>query len=104
MLRGAPALQMDALPPALRPLVQPIDTWFEARRLALLFEAQVGAGKLMVCSMDLASDLDQRLVARQMRASVLHYMQSDAFAPVQAVNPGQLSTLIKNSVGAVPTE
>ena len=61
--------------------MQPIDTWFEARRLGLLFEAQVGRGKLMVCSMDLRTNLDERLVARQLLHSVLRYMQSAAFAP-----------------------
>ena len=44
---------LDDLPPELRPIVQPIDTWFEARRLGLVFEARVAGGKLLVCSMDL---------------------------------------------------
>jgi len=81
LIHGSAALTLDGLPPALRPLVQPIDTWFEARRLGLLFEAQVGGGKLMVCSMDLHSDLEHRLVARQMLVSLLAYLQSADFAP-----------------------
>lgn len=95
LIHGAAAMQIDALPPALRPLVQPIDTWFEARRLALLLEVRVGAGKLMLCAMDLASDLDQRLVARQMRHSVLRYMQSAAFQPMQPVSAQQLQGLVR---------
>ena len=63
------------------PLIQPIDTWFEARRLGLLLEARVGSGKLVVCTMDLTSDLDQRPVARQFRSSLLHYLGSDGFDP-----------------------
>jgi hypothetical protein len=93
LIHGAAAMQIDALPPALRPLVQPIDTWFEARRLALIFEARVGAGKLMVCSMDLAGNLDQRLVARQMRASVLRYMAGDLFAPEVEIGANALNML-----------
>jgi hypothetical protein len=81
LIHGAAAMQMEALPPALRPLVQPIDTWFENRRLGLLFETKVGNGKLVVCSMDLSTDLKQRLAARQMRQSLVAYMESDAFAP-----------------------
>jgi hypothetical protein len=65
---------MDHLPPDLRPLVQVIDTWFEARRLGLLYEAQVGDGRLVVCSMDLQSDLEHRPVARQMRYSLSQYL------------------------------
>jgi hypothetical protein len=30
---------------------------------------------------DITNRLDQRIVARQLRASILEYMQSDAFAP-----------------------
>ena len=74
LVHGAAAMCMDHLAPDLRPLVQVIDTWFEARRLGLLYEAQVGEGRLVVCSMDLESDLDKRLVARQMRYSLAQYL------------------------------
>jgi hypothetical protein len=54
------AMVLDGMPATLRPLVQPIDTWFEARRLGLLFEAKVDGGKLMVCSMVIQSDLNEK--------------------------------------------
>ncbi|HWQ12152.1 MAG TPA: glycoside hydrolase family 2 TIM barrel-domain containing protein [Roseiflexaceae bacterium] len=85
LIHGAAAMTLDHLPPSLRPIVQPIDTWFEARRLGLLFEARAGGGRLMVCSMDLSGDLERRLVARQLRHSLLRYMASDAFHPRQEV-------------------
>ncbi|NLS91256.1 MAG: glycoside hydrolase [Planctomycetaceae bacterium] len=81
LIHGAAAMTLDGLPPGLRPIVQPIDTWFEARRLGLLFEARVGGGRLMVCSMDLQNDLESRPVARQLRQSLLGYMGSKAFEP-----------------------
>ena len=81
LIHGSAAMVLDDFPPALRPLVQPIDTWFEARRLGLLFEARVGDGSLMVCTMNLAGDLSLRPVARQMWASLLAYLASDGFAP-----------------------
>ncbi|MFN8441840.1 MAG: glycoside hydrolase [Caldilineaceae bacterium] len=93
LIHGSAAMQLDALPQQLRPLVQPIDTWFEARRLALLFEAQVAGGKLMVCSMDLQHDLEKRLVARQMRYSLLAYMSSERFNPTLALTDEQVRTL-----------
>ncbi|MFO7167640.1 MAG: glycoside hydrolase family 2 TIM barrel-domain containing protein [Chloroflexota bacterium] len=93
LVHGAAAMWLDHMPPALRPLVQPIDTWFENRRLGLIFEAKVGAGRLVVCSMDLASDLDNRLVARQLRHSLLRYMASDAFAPQVEVSAAQIERL-----------
>jgi beta-galactosidase/beta-glucuronidase len=94
LISGAAAVTMDVFPPELRPLVQPIDTWFENRRLGLLFEAAVGAGKLMVCSMDLETDLEQRRVARQMRLSVIRYMQSAAFDPAVSLEVNKLQELI----------
>ena len=74
---------LDDMPPQLRPIVQVIDTWFENRRLGLVFEAQVGGGKLLVCTIDLQNDLDQRPVARQLRHSLLKYMSAEQFRPRQ---------------------
>jgi hypothetical protein len=95
LAQGAAVMSLNGLPPELRPLVQPIDTWFEARRLGLLFEAKVGRGKLMVCSMDLAGDLSRRVVARQMRHSVLAYMASERFAPAVELSPDAVLGLLK---------
>ncbi len=36
------AMILDHFPATLKPLIQPIDTWFENRRLALAFEAHAG--------------------------------------------------------------
>ncbi|HMN61219.1 MAG TPA: hypothetical protein PJ988_12685, partial [Anaerolinea sp.] len=88
------AVVIDNLPPALRALVQPIDTWFESRRLSLLFEARMGAGRLAVCSMDLESRLDERPVARQMRASLLEYMSGPAFSPLVEVSVQQVNAAL----------
>ena len=38
------AMIIDGFPADLQPLIQPIDTWFENRRLALAFEGKVGRG------------------------------------------------------------
>ncbi len=76
------AMILDQLPGALQPLIQVIDTWFENRRLALLFEGRVGHGKLMVCSINLKEDLETRPVSRQLLKSILDYMNSPSFDPV----------------------
>lgn len=93
LLHGAAAMELEAMPPELRPIVQPIDTWFRNKRLGLLFEAKVGRGGLVVCSMDLSSNLEERPVARQMRYSLLEYMAGDAFAPEVAVEPERFQSL-----------
>jgi hypothetical protein len=93
LIHGAAALTLDHLPPPLRPLVQPIDTWFEARRLGLLFEARAQGGRLMVCSMDLRSNLAERPAARQMLYSLLAYMHGPQFDPQLPVSLEQVQRL-----------
>jgi len=75
------AMILDDLDGKLQPIVQVIDDWNTNRKLGLAFEAKVGAGKLLVCSMDLQTDLDLRPVARQMRHSLLQYVGSSRFKP-----------------------
>ena len=88
---AAPML-LDALPPALKPIVQPIDDWFTNRKLALAFEARVGRGRLLVTSVDLAGEaLDP--VRRQLRASLLAYAASAQFRPTVIVTPEQIEAL-----------
>jgi len=89
------AMVIDSFPSELAPLIQPIDTWFENRRLALLFESRVGEGKLMVCSIDLDTDLPQRPVANQMKYSILKYMNSAAFNPEQELEAEQVQSLFE---------
>ena len=95
LVHGSAAMVLDGMPPKLRPLVQPIDTWFEARRLGLLFEARVLGGKIVVSSMDLSKDLDRRAVARQMRHSVLQYMAGERFNPAVELAIEQVQALFK---------
>jgi hypothetical protein len=77
--RAAPMI-LDEMPASLRPTVQVIDDWFTARKLGLMFEANVGKAKVVVCSIALD---DSNPVARQFRHSLLRYMASDKFAPKQ---------------------
>ena len=85
---------LDDFPQELQPTVQVIDDWLTNRKLALLFEVKVGAGKLVVCSFDLTTGLDQNPVARQMLASLLSYMESSKFKPAVVITPAQVESLI----------
>ncbi|MDL2241719.1 beta-glucuronidase, partial [Bacteroidales bacterium OttesenSCG-928-L03] len=74
-------MELNSFPADFQAIVQPIDTWFINRKLGTLFEANIGKGKLVVCSMDLRSDWETRPVARQLYYSVLNYMNSHRFVP-----------------------
>jgi hypothetical protein len=71
----------NAWPKSCRPLIQLIDDWNQNRKLAALAEARVGDGRLMLCAMDIETDLDRRVVARQFRKSLLDYLASPDFQP-----------------------
>ena len=60
----------------------------------MLFEARVGKGKLLVCSMNLKDDLAHRPAARQMLTSLYTYLGSDKFQPVQELSPELLDNLL----------
>ncbi|WP_195763470.1 discoidin domain-containing protein [Duganella guangzhouensis] len=92
LLKNTRAINLDRLPAGLQPIVQPVDDWNRNYKLGLLFEAKVGNGKLMVASVDLVSDLSKRVVARQLRLSVLNYMASPAFDPRTAIDAATLSS------------
>jgi hypothetical protein len=88
------AMIIDGFPKELKPLIQPIDTWFENRRLALAFEAKAEGGKLMVCSINMKDSLDQRPVTKQLLSSMLNYMNSDSFNPQVVVDLKKIKELV----------
>jgi len=78
-----------------RPTIQSIDCWKYNRKLALLAEARVGQGRLAICSMDIESDLEERVVARQFRHSLMTYLSSDHFEPQESVALEQVEALFR---------
>ena len=87
------AMIMDDFPADFRPIVHLIDDWFTNRKLGILFEAKVGNGKLMVCSVDLQKDLSKRPAAAQFRQNILEYMASERFNPTKEVNVDTIKTM-----------
>jgi len=87
------AMILNDFPADLRPLIQPIDTWFENRRLALAFEGKAGRGKLVVCSIDLEDITEERIVSKQLLFSVLKYMNSNKFNPRNEIDLDQVRNL-----------
>jgi hypothetical protein len=87
LVNKAPVMQFDEFPSDFQPLVQSIDTWFLSRKIGMLFESNVLNGRLIMTTMDISTDLEHRIVARQMRASILNYMHSDKFKPKYRLDP-----------------
>jgi hypothetical protein len=83
----AQVMILEDFPKGFKPIVQPIDTWFLNRRLAFVYEAKVGKGKLIVSSLDLSAETDNsRPAAKQLYYSLQSYMASAKFNPAYSVD------------------
>jgi hypothetical protein len=93
LLQNSVTMILNDTPKDFRPIVQLIDNFSRNDKLGNVFEAKVGNGKLLACSIDLAKDLEQRPAARQMLHSLCAYMASDAFAPATEMDAATLSAM-----------
>ncbi|MDD3488580.1 MAG: beta-glucuronidase [Paludibacter sp.] len=101
LINRTQTMLLTDFPKGFQPIVQPIDTWFVNRKLAMLFEAKVGNGKLMMTSMDIENQLNERPVAAQLRYSILNYMNSQAFRPEQTVDIQQIKDLYEKTAAPI---
>ena len=77
------------------PIVQVIPNFFHNRKMTNLIEYRIGRGKLLICGMDIDSDLEQRPAAAQLRRSLLTYMDSERFTPKAELEVTQLQELLR---------
>lgn len=84
---------LDETAPEYRPIIQIIDNIYRCHKLGTLFEARVGTGKVLICTIDLPA-LQNLPQARQLLQSLLLYMQSVYFAPDTAFPLNDLQRLI----------
>jgi len=101
LLNKAQVMQFSEFPSDFQPLVQNIDTWFINRKIGMLFEANVLNGRLIMTSMDLTSDPERRIVARQLYKSVIDYMNTDKFRPKDTVTPEMINHLFTRQAPSV---
>jgi hypothetical protein len=93
LLQNSRSVILDDAPADFRPIVRMIDNFSRNHRLANVFEARVGAGRLLVCSIDLRKDIAARPAARQMLRSLYAYAASDAFNPSQTLDVALMDKL-----------
>ena len=89
------AIIMSDFPADLKPIVRIIDDWFTNRPLAMIFEANTGKGKIIVCGADLLTDAANRPEARQLLYSLKNYMEGKEFHPAAAISLGKLKELFQ---------
>lgn len=82
LTRNAFAVQLNGTARDYRPILQVIDDYNRNDKLGAIMETQYGKGRLLICTLDIVSDLESRYVAKQLRYSIMNYMNSKDFAPV----------------------
>jgi hypothetical protein len=89
------AINMATFPSGLQPIVRVIDDWFKNRPLALVFEAKVGKGKIVVSGIDFNEGLETRPEAKQMLYSLTKYMAGNQFDPKVELTGEKISSILK---------
>lgn len=81
------------------PIVQPVNDFHHGNKLGTIFELKTReGGKLVVCGYNLTNTLDKRIAARQLRETILSYMNSENFKPTQFVEYDWLNKNLKSTL------
>lgn len=89
---GARAFYINDYPEGYKPIAQPVDDFHRNNKLAAIFEVKAGKGKLVICGFDLKDETNP--VARQLKSSILHYMNSNDFDPAYQQDISSLQKML----------
>jgi len=95
LVTEANAMKLQELGDDIQPIVRIVDDWFSNQSLGLIVEGSVGNGKIIISTADLLHDPNQRLEISQMKKSLLHYMNSQAFSPKNNLDKTRLRDLFR---------
>jgi len=73
------SFKLASWPKGIEPIAQPISDFHINEKLGSLIECKVGKGKLLICGYDIQEATNP--VAKQLRYSILKYIESESFLP-----------------------
>ena len=88
LVNNVRSVNLEGAPASLRPIVWAIDDWNRNWKLGVIFECNVGPGRLLVSAINLDGDRGGPGLP-QLRRSLLDYMGSDKFHPAATLTPEQ---------------
>jgi hypothetical protein len=97
LLSKSYAVNLDALPVKPTMPFRFVDKYDRNALPAGIFEVQIGEGRLLVCTLDISSSLSERIAARQLRRSILAYMNSPDFKPSVRWDEAMLKSLASDA-------
>jgi hypothetical protein len=92
LVNGVRSVNLTAAPRELKPVVWAIDDWNRNWRLGVIFEANVGPGRLLVSAINLDNERGGSEL-KQLRRSLLDYMAGEKFKPSATLTPEQAGGL-----------
>ncbi|RZK55930.1 MAG: glycoside hydrolase family 2, partial [Pedobacter sp.] len=95
LITNSKSLVLDELTEQQQPIVRVIDNFNKNRKLGTLIEAKVGKGKLLLCTMDISTNLEERIDARQFKNSILKYAGESSFNPKATLSTAELDRWLK---------
>lgn len=99
LVNETPAICLESVP-AVEPIVEVVDNFNRAKRLAYAFEVRIGRGRLFVSTFRLTDAATAgRPEGSFLLNEILTYLSSDAFAPATVLSVGQVLGLIRLTNG-----
>jgi hypothetical protein len=96
LMQNSRSLILDKTPADFHPLVQVIDNFARNHKLGSVFEARIGQGRLLVCSIDLTQGKNSP-ATRQFARSLYAYLASPGFQPKDELAISMLDDLFAPS-------
>ena len=96
LVNNVRSVNLTAAPRELKPIVLAIDDWNRNWKLGVIFECNVGTGKLLVSAINLDSERGGSEL-KQLRRSLLDYMAGEKFKPAVMLTPEQIGGLWANA-------
>ncbi|HXX21743.1 MAG TPA: glycoside hydrolase family 2, partial [Terriglobia bacterium] len=93
LLQDSRAVNLNDTPPSFRPILEVIDNFARNNKLGNLFEARVGRGSLLVCTIDLLRLAGTQAAAKQLLKSLYAYAGSESFRPSEELETTLLDKL-----------
>ncbi len=92
LVNNVRSVNLSKAPPSLRPIVSAIDDWNRNWQLGVIFECNVGPGRLLVSAINLDNERGGSEL-QQLRRSLLDYMAGEKFKPAATLTPEQVDSL-----------
>jgi hypothetical protein len=99
LIESSQSVILDETPDHYRPIVQVVDSFARNHKLGNVFEAKVGPGRLLVCTLHLNQKEHEKQTPeqRQFLNAIYAYAASDTFAPAQELSLNVLDRILATS-------